>query len=166
MSEFAQQIWPFVACVAAVALIFGAFPTLMMNLLARVYPPGHERRRELPAELAAVPRRERVTWVFENVVTVIFDGVPARWRFQRRPKQPQTGTIGPIFLTFRKVCRSDKEALTIAKRFGRQARLVKVENGSVTVRLSLDELDLMETKPLQQLRPARTRPRWWRIRRR
>ncbi|MBE1496447.1 hypothetical protein H4696_003547 [Amycolatopsis lexingtonensis] len=86
--------WGF-GTVLTVAALFGFFPKFVVNLIVLVYPPDHPRRRELPAELEAVPLRERLTWVFGQCATVLFDGVPARVRDLRSRIRPAAGPDAP-----------------------------------------------------------------------
>lgn len=71
-----------------VLVIFGAAPRLVLRLLLRIYPPGHRRRRELMAELAAIPRWERPLWVVEQLETALAEGIPAR-----RHARPGPGAV-------------------------------------------------------------------------
>ncbi|SFO88836.1 hypothetical protein [Amycolatopsis rubida] len=74
------------------ALVFGFFPTFVVNVLARIYPKGHPRRDELIAELRDVPRREQLIWVAEQFATLLFDGVPARVQNAvRKRRQARSG---------------------------------------------------------------------------
>jgi hypothetical protein len=81
-----------VGTVLTVAALFGFLPKFVVNLIVLVYPKKHPRRQELPAELDVVPLRERVTWVFGQCATVLFEGVAARIKDlharQRGPIQP------------------------------------------------------------------------------
>ncbi|HEX5116583.1 MAG TPA: hypothetical protein VFW65_15410 [Pseudonocardiaceae bacterium] len=71
-----------------VLVVFGAAPRLVLRLLVRIYPPGHERRLELMAELAVIPRWERPLWVVEQLETALAEGIPAR-----RHARPGPGAI-------------------------------------------------------------------------
>lgn len=91
-----------VGTVLTTAALFGFFPKFAMHLIVLVYPPDHPRRRELPAELAALPHRKRLMWVAEQLATMFFDAVPARVRDVRarraqarlRRKRPNTDLLG------------------------------------------------------------------------
>jgi hypothetical protein len=78
-----------VGTVLTTAALFGFFPKFMMHLIVLVYPPDHPRRRELPAELAALPHRNRLMWVGEQLATMFFDAVPARTRDVRARRRAQ-----------------------------------------------------------------------------
>lgn len=79
MDKLAQLVMTWgVGTLFMAALIFGFFPTFVVNVLVRVYPKGHPRRRELIAEMEAIPRRERLIWTAEQVATALFDAVPSR----------------------------------------------------------------------------------------
>ncbi|UOX92845.1 hypothetical protein MUY14_20280 [Amycolatopsis sp. FBCC-B4732] len=84
-----------VGTMLTVATLFGFFPKFVVNLIVLVYPRDHPRRRELPAELDAVPVRERLTWVFGQCATVLFDGVPARIGDLRSRNHPAAAEPDP-----------------------------------------------------------------------
>jgi hypothetical protein len=63
-----------------VLVVFGFAPGFVLRLLVRLYPKDDPRRRELIAELYAMPRRERPLWVAEQLETVLFEGLPSRIR--------------------------------------------------------------------------------------
>ncbi|MFE0028829.1 hypothetical protein [Amycolatopsis sp. NPDC059021] len=72
------------------AALFGAAPKLVGHLLVLLYPRDHPRRRELLAELDAVPYRDRLMWVAGQAVTSLFEGLPARTKHfaeQRRGRK-------------------------------------------------------------------------------
>jgi hypothetical protein len=54
-------------------------PGILLRLVVLVYPRGDERRRELIAEMYAVPALRRPLWVFQQVEVVLWEGVPERW---------------------------------------------------------------------------------------
>lgn len=60
----------------AVALvIFGFAPGAVLSLIVRLFPKDDPRRRELQAELYAVPRWERPFWVCEQFEVALRTGV-------------------------------------------------------------------------------------------
>jgi hypothetical protein len=59
-------------------VIFSLIPEVALQVIVKIYPATHPRRRELVADLAIVPRWERPFWVAEQAVTVVFEGVPLR----------------------------------------------------------------------------------------
>lgn len=81
MSELltaAQAPWLYVG----LAIVFGFCPPLAIRLLVLVYPRGHLRRRELPAEMAAVPYRNRPLWLAEQLALVLTEGLAERLRLR------------------------------------------------------------------------------------
>jgi hypothetical protein len=88
-----------VGTVLTTAALFGFFPKFVMHLIVLVYPHDHPRRRELPAELTALPHRKRLMWVAEQLATMFFDAVPARardirarWRARARLRRKRSNT--------------------------------------------------------------------------
>jgi hypothetical protein len=65
-------------------LIFGFMPGFLLRLIVMMYPPGHVRRRELPAELYKLGRLERIMFVAEQFETAIFEGIGSRIANRRR----------------------------------------------------------------------------------
>ena len=74
-----QSLTTFLAAVAT----FGFFPGFLLRILVRIYPTDDHRRRELPAELYAVPRLARPFWVAEQLETVLHEGTALRYRARR-----------------------------------------------------------------------------------
>lgn len=66
-----------------VLAVFGVAPGLVLRLIVRVYPREDPRRKELVAELYAVPRLERPLFVAEQLELGLTEGVPARVRMVR-----------------------------------------------------------------------------------
>lgn len=144
------------------ALVFGFFPVFAVNLLARVYPPMHPRRRELVVELGEVPRRERVIWIFEVTAAVLFDGVPARWRFRRRRRLQKAGIEPKIWATYGG---SQEQLLAMTQHFEEQGRSVTTGEDSVTVSIFPHEVDGVDWTALRRIvSPGRPRSRSWWIR--
>jgi hypothetical protein len=69
---------PTVTSLAFLVLAFGIFPGMSLRVIVLLYPPGHDRRRELVAELYAMPFRLRPLWVGQQLETAVFEGPPAR----------------------------------------------------------------------------------------
>ena len=69
--------WP--AFVAAL-VVFGFAPGALLRLIALAFPRDDPRRRELRAELHAVPRVERPFWVVEQLEVALFEGIWGRVR--------------------------------------------------------------------------------------
>ena len=68
----ALKAWP----VFVVALlVFGFAPGAVLRLIVLAFHPDDPRRRELLAELHAVPRFERPFWVLEQFEVALFEGV-------------------------------------------------------------------------------------------
>lgn len=65
-------------------VIFSIAPGLVLRLTVLLYPKNDERRKELIAELYAMPRLQRPFWVGEQFETAIFDGLQARRVDKRR----------------------------------------------------------------------------------
>jgi hypothetical protein len=63
--------WAFIAAL----LIFGFAPGAVLRLIVRAFDRDDPRRRELLAELHAVPRVERPFWVVEQLEVALFEGV-------------------------------------------------------------------------------------------
>lgn len=59
---------------AVALLIFGLLPGLLLSLIVRLLHPDNPRRRELQAELYAVPRWERPFWVCEQLEVALREG--------------------------------------------------------------------------------------------
>lgn len=68
----------------AVATVFGFAPGAALRLIVLAFPRSDPRRRELLAELRAVPRLERPIWVAEQLEVALAEGVAGRlartWR--------------------------------------------------------------------------------------
>lgn len=69
--------WP---TLLSVLLVFGFAPGFVLRLLVMIYPKGDARRKELVAELYVLPRLERPLFVAEQLETVLFEGMPTRFR--------------------------------------------------------------------------------------
>jgi hypothetical protein len=69
--------WP---TLGVALLVFGLAPGVALRLIVLFYPRGNPRRKELLAELYAVPRIERPFWVAEQLEVAIFEGLRARFR--------------------------------------------------------------------------------------
>lgn len=70
-----------------IMVVFGFAPGFCMRLIALMYPRTDPRRKELYAELKAVPRIERPLWVAEQLETGLFDGLLSRRRSARERKR-------------------------------------------------------------------------------
>ncbi len=66
-------------------LVWGLLPGLVLDVILRAYQQDDPRRRELRAELYAVPRWERPFWVFQQLeVALREEGYPfVSWWFRR-----------------------------------------------------------------------------------
>jgi len=68
-------------------LVFGFAPGFVLRLIVKLYPKDDPRRRELVAELYALPRLMRPIWVAEQIETAMFEGASARTSRRRvKPK--------------------------------------------------------------------------------
>ncbi len=56
-------------------VVFGFAPGALLRLIVLAFPRDDPRRRELLAELHAVPRLERPFWVIEQLEVALFEGV-------------------------------------------------------------------------------------------
>jgi len=56
-------------------LVFGFAPGAILRVIVLAFPPEDPRRRELLAELHAVPRVERPFWVMEQLEVALFEGL-------------------------------------------------------------------------------------------
>ncbi|WP_028927925.1 hypothetical protein [Pseudonocardia acaciae] len=72
--------WQALSGFFGVVVLFGFLPGLTLRLLVKLYPPGHVRRRQLPADMYELPRHRRWFFVAEQLETVLFEGLPARVR--------------------------------------------------------------------------------------
>jgi hypothetical protein len=61
-----------------VVIVFGFAPGFCLRLIVLAYPRGDPRRKELIAELYAVPRIQRPLWVAEQLEVALFEGLPHR----------------------------------------------------------------------------------------
>lgn len=59
-------------------VVFGFAPRAVLRVILLAYPSSDPRRRELHAELHAVPRLERPIWVLEQLEVALFEGIPRR----------------------------------------------------------------------------------------
>lgn len=91
MTETIRQVtsWQTLLVLLAVSALYGIAPGATLRLTVRMYRADHPRRRELIAELYAIPRRHRPIWVLEQLETALAEGLAPRvreaWRqpFQR-----------------------------------------------------------------------------------
>jgi hypothetical protein len=61
-----------------VVVVFGFAPGFCLRMIVRAYPRSDPRRKELIAELYAVPRTERLLWVAEQLEVALFEGLAHR----------------------------------------------------------------------------------------
>lgn len=83
MAELIEAVVSWPTLLLAIG-VFSLVPGVVLHLAVMIYPRDHPRRRELIADLAIVPRLERPFWVTEQLVTVIFEGVPLRVKVARQ----------------------------------------------------------------------------------
>lgn len=74
---------------------FGFAPGFCMRLIALMYPRSDPRRKELYAEMKAVPRIERPLWVAEQLETVLFEAPASRRRATRERKRKRSQDNDP-----------------------------------------------------------------------
>jgi hypothetical protein len=80
---------------------FGFCPGFLLRLFLLLYPKDDVRRRELPSEMYALPRRIRPFFVAECAEAALFEGLPHRLQ---QPTEAQRlaliciGELGPFFV--------------------------------------------------------------------
>lgn len=77
-------------------LVFGFAPGAVLRLIVLAFSRDDPRRRELLAELYAVPRIERPFWVAEQLEVALFEGLRGRlrnWRAQRVRPATMIGSL-------------------------------------------------------------------------
>lgn len=141
-----------------IALIsFGFAPRLLLTVLIRAWPPGHDRRAELIAEYyGRVPAWRRPLWTFEVAAAAVTEGLWERpWRRTRalRSLRPElrhvvlfdhaivvvllaVSVVGPHFIDSRMFGWSSASTLLVLSFFVMTAVLTTI---SVRLRLSLRE---------------------------
>lgn len=67
--------WP---SLLLVIVVFGFAPGFCLRLIVLAYPREDPRRRELVAELYAVPRIQRPCWVAQQLEVALFEGLGHR----------------------------------------------------------------------------------------
>ena len=75
-------VWP---AFGVALFVFGLAPGAALRLIVLAFRRDDPRRRELLAELRAVPRIERPFWVSEQLEIALFEGLSSRfghWRMQ------------------------------------------------------------------------------------
>lgn len=78
-----QGLW---GTLAISCLVFGLAPGAVLRFAVLMFPAGDERRKELIAELYAVPRWERPIWVFEQLEVAGCEGIGERMRRRRKAR--------------------------------------------------------------------------------
>ncbi|MDR2565918.1 MAG: hypothetical protein LBC97_07640 [Bifidobacteriaceae bacterium] len=86
MGDLIVSLGRVVICAVLVTLYlaFRLAPGLMLRIILKAYPKGHERRREWVAEWQAVPNSERPVWLASLIRAALIEGPPARWTMQRQ----------------------------------------------------------------------------------
>ncbi|MFC6356693.1 hypothetical protein [Luethyella okanaganae] len=77
MNDILQSLlsWPLLMVALAV---YGFFPGLFARLISLAFHKEDPRRKELQAEVYAVPRWERPFWVLEQLERAISEALPER----------------------------------------------------------------------------------------
>lgn len=77
MAELLEAVvsWP---SLLLVLIVFGFAPGFCLRLIVLAYPRDDPRRKELIAELYAVPRIQRPVWVAEQLEVALFEGLGQR----------------------------------------------------------------------------------------
>lgn len=80
MGELLEAVtsWP---TFLTLLFVFGFAPGAFLRLIVLAYYRDDPRRRELLAELHAVPRWERPVWVCEQIEEALFEGIGERIRW-------------------------------------------------------------------------------------
>lgn len=89
MTELAKLASPkVVAVVILTVFLLGFAPVLVARCLARIYPKGHPRRNEIPAEIAYLQHVNRVLscwhWLGSQFALALCEGIPLRCAASRR----------------------------------------------------------------------------------
>ena len=74
LTEILRSPWLYGAFLAG----FGFMPPILIRVFVLIYPRGHERRRELPAEMMAVPYKERPVWLADQLGLALTEGLRER----------------------------------------------------------------------------------------
>ena len=80
--------------VALAMLIFGAMPIVAARLISLAFRRADPRRRELIAEVQAVPRWERPVWVGEQIARIFTEAIPDRIAHRFRPTMTIDTAVG------------------------------------------------------------------------
>lgn len=83
--------WP---SLLLVVVVFGFVPGFCLRLIVLAYPRSDPRRKELIAELYAVPRIHRPLWVAEQLEVALFEGLAHRISTVIRPHADRAPTAG------------------------------------------------------------------------
>jgi hypothetical protein len=85
MTELLDAVasWP---SLVLVVVVFGFAPGFCLRLIILTYPRRDPRRKELIAELYAVPRIQRPFWVAEQLEVALFEGLGHRISAARASK--------------------------------------------------------------------------------
>lgn len=116
-------------------LVWGLAPGFVNRLFARLYPMRDERRREMVAELYAVPRWEQPFWVAQQAERAISEGLPARLHQREERRRLASGRTGAYFATTRHRVMASFDAN------GRLRVEARTLTGETTTVLQLDEPD-------------------------
>jgi hypothetical protein len=69
--------------------VFGLAPGAALRLILLMFPKDDPRRKELIAELYAIPRPNRPFWVAEQIEVATFEGLPGRLEARKTRKANQ-----------------------------------------------------------------------------
>ncbi|NYJ76551.1 hypothetical protein [Allobranchiibius huperziae] len=75
--------WTWLTGVLLLVLVHGVAPQLLLRLALACYPRHDPRRRELLADYATVPVKERPRWVLDVLTAGVLDGLRLRMRESR-----------------------------------------------------------------------------------
>ena len=77
MTELLDAVASWLSLVLVIVM-FGFAPGFCLRLIVLAYPRSDPRRKELIAELYAVPRIQRSLWVAEQLEVALFEGLGHR----------------------------------------------------------------------------------------
>lgn len=100
--------WPSLLLVIAA---FGFAPGFCLRLIVWIYPRDDPRRRELVAELYAVPRIQRLLWVAQQLEVALFEGLIPRVSATIRRRRDRRRTRARHGLRIQKSRRGDGTAV-------------------------------------------------------
>jgi len=99
--------WSSLLSLLLVIGVFGFVPGFCLRLIVWAYPRDDPRRRELVAELYAVPRIQRPVWVAQQLEVALFEGLGHRVSATIQRRRDRRRTRVPRGLRIQKSRRRD-----------------------------------------------------------